>query len=29
MDMKMADVEPLDAVLAELEARFGGKAAAE
>lgn len=29
MDMKMADVEPLDAVLAELEARFGGRQAAE
>ena len=28
MDMKNADVEPLDAVLAELEARFGDKAAA-
>jgi maleamate amidohydrolase len=28
MDMKMADVEPLDAVLAELEARLGDKAAA-
>ncbi len=29
MDMKMADVEPLDAVLAELETRFGGRGAAE
>lgn len=28
MDMKMADVEPLDAVLAELEARFGNLTAA-
>jgi maleamate amidohydrolase len=28
MDMKNADVEPLDAVLAELETRFGDKAAA-
>ena len=29
MDMKFADVEPIDAVLAELEARFGTRAAAE
>lgn len=29
MDMKMADVEPLEAVLAELETRFGGRQAAE
>jgi nicotinamidase-related amidase len=29
MDMKMADVEPIDAVLAELRARFGKQAAAE
>jgi len=29
MDMKMADVEPLDAVLQELETRFGDRAAAE
>ena len=28
MDMKMADVEPLDTVLAELQARFGDQAAA-
>lgn len=29
MDMKMADVEPLDAVLQDLETRFGDRAAAE
>ena len=29
MDMKMADVEPLDAVLKELDERFGGRQAAE
>ena len=29
MDMKMADVEPIDAVLAELQSRFGKQQAAE